>query len=172
MTRRMMIVGFLLVGWAVCGLAVAGQDRTDPGAVPPKVGRRVRENLITLKLLRMTQALDLTTEQTSEIYPVLTRQEKEKYEITEKLNQSMKDLRLLLEQEKPDEARILSVMSEIGVWRDRIAAKDKEMADFLKPRLSVVQNAKYLLFASEFYQRLGERLGRIRQGGNKFRFTS
>jgi len=174
MNRKLMIAvlagAWLTGGW----LAAFGQEEPGPDPAGRKPGLRIRENIITLKLVRMTQALDLTTDQTSALFPTLTRLEKEKYEITEKLNQSTKSLRLLLDQDNPEETKILGLMSEIGSQRDQIQAKDKEMAEFLKTKLSVVQNAKYLLFSAEFYQRLGERLGQLRRQirNNKFRFTS
>ena len=42
--------------------------------------RRIRDNIRTLLLLRMTQALDLTEEQTAKIFPKISRIEKEKKE--------------------------------------------------------------------------------------------
>ena len=172
MTRTIKTVGLLLMCCAGLCLTAAGQNPAAPEDVPRKAGPRIRENLITLKLLRMTQVLNLTAEQTSVLYPVVTRLETEKYEITQKLNKTMKGLSLELDQAKPDETRIVGFMTEIGGLRDRIAALDKETADFLKTKLSVVQNAKYLLFNAEFYRRLGERLGQLRQARGRNRFTS
>ena len=54
--------------------------------------------------------------------------------------------------------------------RDEITAKDREMAEFMKTKLSVIQEAKYMLFGVEFYRGLGERLERLRmfRRGNPF----
>jgi len=172
MNRAKTILSLMLVGCTVISLASFGQDLDGRDAAPQKAGPRVRENLITLKLLRMTQALDLTTDQTSAIYPVVTRLETEKYGVTQKLNEAMKDLSLQVEQAKPDDARILGLLADIEGWRGRIIAIDKETSDFLTAKLSVVQRAKYLLFNAEFYRRLGERLGHLRQGRLKNRFTN
>ena len=171
MTRKTKTILIVVVLGAACVLSAAAQELSGQDDARPALGPRTRENIITLKLLRMTQALNLTQEQTAVIYPVLTRLEKEKYEATSKLNGRMKELGLLLEQDNPAEDKILGLMSEISSLRDLIMAKDAETTTFLKGKLSVVQSAKYLLFNVEFYRGLGERLERARMVRNKNRFT-
>jgi hypothetical protein len=83
----------------------------------------------------------------------------------------MERLRGLLVLDKPDEDKLPGLMAEIGSLRDRISNTDAEEASFLKTRLSVVQNARYLLFNVEFYRGLGERLERARRLHLKNRFT-
>lgn len=152
-------------------LGVAAQDQPARKETGTTFGSRIRENIITFKLLRMTQALNLTQDQTAVIYPVLTRLEKEKYELTRKLNESMERLRGLIDLDKPGEDKLLGLMTEIGSLRDQISRTDAEEASFLKTRLSVVQSARYLLFNVEFYRGLGERLERARRLRQKNRFT-
>src|SRR4030042_2037733 len=65
---------------------------------------RTQDNLITFKLLRMTQFLELTEEQTTKIYPALTRLEREKFEISNRLNDRLRSLRGLLSAGKPGES--------------------------------------------------------------------
>lgn len=153
---------------AACVLTAAAQGLTADssgrarGESVQQPAPRIRENIITLKLLRMTQALNLSPAQTAVIYPTLTRLENEKYDATRKLNGVMGDLRLLVGQDRPDEKRILELMSAVQRLRAEITAKDLEMADFMKSKLSVVQDAQYMLFSVEFYRGLGERLERFR----------
>lgn len=135
-----------------------GWDET----VDQPVARRLRENIITLKLLRMTQALNLSPAQTAVIYPTLTRLENEKYDATRKLSGALADLRQLVERDAPDEKRIGELMFAIDRLRAEITGKDAEMDEFMKSKLSVIQEAKYLLFSVEFYRGLGERLERLR----------
>ncbi len=138
---------------------------------PSRLSSRIRENIITLKLLRMTQALDLTPEQTAVIYPVLTRIEKEKYDLTRKLSGVVGDLRGLVKENIPDDKKLVELMGEIDRLRAEIAGKDQETAAFLSSKLSVVQRAKYVLFSAEFYRGLGERLERFRAQHYKNPFT-
>jgi Spy/CpxP family protein refolding chaperone len=171
MTNTIKALAAALALGAACVLGGTAQDQPAPKETGTAFGSRIRENIITFKLLRMTQALSLTQEQTAVIYPALTRLEKEKYELTHKLNESMERLRGLLVLDKPDEDKLPGLMAEIGSLRDRISNTDAEEASFLKTRLSVVQNARYLLFNVEFYRGLGERLERARRLHLKNRFT-
>jgi Spy/CpxP family protein refolding chaperone len=158
--------------FAAGGRGQAGPGQAGPAERPSRMSSRIRENIITLKLLRMTQALDLTKEQTAVLYPVLTRLENEKYDLTRTLNEAMIELRLLVREDTPDERRLGEALATIDRTRNDIRAKDKEMDDFLKARLSVVQEAKYVLFSVEFYRGLGERLERLRTFRHKNPFTN
>jgi len=172
MTNTIKALAAVLALGAACALGVAAQDQPAPKETGTAFGSRIRENIITFKLLRMTQALSLTQEQTAVIYPALTRLEKEKYELTHKLNESMGKLRALLDLGTPPDDKLLELMAEIGSLRDRISNTDAEEASFLKTKLTVLQNARYMLFNVEFYRGLGERLERARRLHPKNRFTS
>ncbi len=63
---------------ALAGEALAQMRGQGMGGGMGQRGGRVRENLATLRLIRMTQALDLTEEQTSRIYPFINKIEKGK----------------------------------------------------------------------------------------------
>jgi Spy/CpxP family protein refolding chaperone len=123
---------------------------------------KVRENINRLRLLRMTEALDLTEDQTAKIYPVSTRIEKNKMDIIRDLNQQMGKLRALLKEDEPDEAALATAVKTVRELRAELLAQDKEFEDFLDAQLTEIQRAKYLIFAAEFYRNLGEQLGRAR----------
>ncbi len=123
---------------------------------------KVRENINRLRLLRMTEALDLTEDQTAKIYPFSTQIEKKKMVIIRDLNQQMGQLRALLKDVEPDEAVLSAAVKKIRELRAELQAQDKEFEDFLDTQLTELQKAKYLIFAAEFYRSLGEQLGRAR----------
>jgi Spy/CpxP family protein refolding chaperone len=142
---------------AALPLAALGQEEQAPSTRP-----RTQENLVTLKLLRLTQVLELTEEQTAKIYPVITRLEKEKHAILKDLNVEMRSLRDLLGTEKPDEQKMLASVDKVGAMRQTVRDKDEELDQFLKKNLSVIQYAKYTLFLVDFNRRLSETLERAR----------
>jgi Spy/CpxP family protein refolding chaperone len=148
---------------AVIPLAVLGQEEPAPSPEP-----RTQENLVTLKLLRLTQALELTEEQTSKIYPIVTRLEKEKHAILKDLNVEMRGLRDLLGTEKPDEQKILASVDKVSAMRQTVRQKDEELDQFLKKNLTVTQYAKYTLFQVDFNRRLSETLDRARTYRDQF----
>ena len=129
--------------------------------------QRVRENLVTLRLLRLTQALDLTEEQAAKIYPVINRIEKEKSEIQKQMSADIADLRRLVNEQPPREADIDAKNRGIKAARESIRVKDVELDEFLEKNLTTVQKARYLLFQIEFYRVLNDSLDRMRMMRNK-----
>lgn len=123
---------------------------------------RARENIHRLRLLRMTEALELTEEQAAAIYPAASRVEKEKTEILRQINRGMRDLRERLRGDNPDEDAISDMVKRLKELRMGLLAKDKEFEDFLDTQLTPLQKAKYLIFSAEFYRGLGEQLNRAR----------
>jgi len=129
--------------------------------------QRIRENLFTLRLLRLTQALDLTEDQTARIYPMINRIEKEKLEIQKQMSADIADLRRLVNEQAPREAEIEAKNKNIKAARESIRVKDIELDEFLEKNLTTVQRARYLLFQIEFYRVLNDSLDRVRMMRNK-----
>jgi predicted nucleic acid-binding Zn-ribbon protein len=129
--------------------------------------QKVRENLVTLRLLRLTQALDLSEEQAARIYPVINRIEKEKSEIQKQMSADIADLRLLVNEPASREADIDAKNRKIREAREAIRVKDVELDEFLEKNLTTIQKARYLLFQIEFYRVLNDRLDRMRMMRNK-----
>ena len=125
--------------------------------------RRVtRENITTLMLIRMTRFLELTEDQTVKIYPFFTRIEKEKMQINQQLRKQMRELRLVLSTEDPDTERISTTIQAIKELRDALKSKDAELEKHLEENLTVVQQGKYLVFVTAFFNELRKQLDRAR----------
>jgi Spy/CpxP family protein refolding chaperone len=123
---------------------------------------RIRENIVTLRLLRMTQVLELTEEQTAKIYPVIARIEKEKTEIQKELGLLMREIRDIVRTGTDKGGKIEEKLDNIKELKAGIRTKEEEIENFLASQLTPLQRAKYLLFSVEFYQGLGEKLERAR----------
>lgn len=122
----------------------------------------IRENIQMLRLLKMTQALDLTEEQASKIFPAINRVEKEKMKINKEISQKITELKLILDKEKLDENEIQNVMEDLKGLRSLLKGKDEELESVLEENLTLVQRAKYLLFMVDFYRGLREKVNRAR----------
>lgn len=144
---------FLILGTA---LSAAAQN-------PPRARRDTRENITTLMLLRMTQALDLTEEQTARIYPEITRIEKEKLNVNRRLAKSMNDLRFLLRGEERKPAELQSTMDEIRALRIQVKNLEAELESFIMENLDVEQQARFLLFFQDFYRQMRNKLNELRR---------
>lgn len=144
------------------GLSPVGQGRDQR----PEPRERIRENIHRLRLLRMTEALGLTDEQTAKIYPAATRIEQDKQAILRELNGEMRRLRDLLAEGEPDETGLVAQVAKIKELRQLFQQKDRAFEDLLEENLSLVQRAQYLLFSAEFYRGIAEGLrGRRPQRG-------
>jgi uncharacterized protein (UPF0335 family) len=131
--------------------------------------RRTRDNITTLLLLRMTRALELSEEQTVKIYPFFTRIEKEKAEINKQIRKYMQDLRMNLRAEDPDQKALEDIIQALKNLRDALKSKDAEVEKHLEENLTVVQQAKYLIFMPVFLRELRDNVDRARQMREKAR---
>ena len=125
--------------------------------------KRIRENINTLRLLRMTQALDLTEEQAAKIFPALNRTEKEKRGINRQIGQKLKELRLILVKEKPEEQEIEQAIGDLKKLRNALKMKDEELEKIIEENLTLVQRAKYVVFSVDFYRGIREKIDRARR---------
>ncbi len=148
---------FALAGvFFLSGVVLSGQTQD----TKPLNRERIRESIHRLRLLRMTEALDLSEEQTAKIYSVATRIETDKQGILREINTEMRRLQGLLDDAAPDETELLAGVAKIKDLRLRFQQKDREFEDFLEANLSPRQKAKYLLFSAEFYRGITEGLRR------------
>ncbi len=152
--RAGLVVAFLSVVWSPFG---AAQD-TSSGPIQ----ERIRRNIYTLRLLQMTQALELSEEQTSKIFPVLNRQEKGKADVQRQLAEAIRDLRVAIRGREAGAEELLAAAERVKAFRRSIFKIDAEVESFLEEQLTPVQRAKYVLFSIDFYQGLGERLRKAR----------
>lgn len=125
--------------------------------------RGVRANINMLRLARMVQALDLTEEQVAVIMPEMNKNEKEKQELQRNLQLKMRDLRLLLRGDNPDELKLKEHLSSIKMLRRTLQEKEAEFDMFLIENLSLVQHASYIIFSQEFYRGLQQQLDNARR---------
>ena len=125
--------------------------------------QRSRDNVRTLYLLRMNHILDLTEEQAAMIYPRITRDEKEKHELNRNLNRLLRELRTRLRDESVGEEELAGIIQEIKALSRQLKDIDRELELFLEQNLTVEQQAKYLVFHSDFARRLRQQLEEARK---------
>jgi Spy/CpxP family protein refolding chaperone len=128
----------------------------------PQNRRKARENMRTLWLLRMTRVLELTEEQTAKVFPIVSRIEKEKSEVHQQIGKQVRELRLILREEEPDQNELETKINKIKELRNLIKKKDEELEARIEENLTLVQRAKYLMFAANFYRELRDNLERAR----------
>jgi len=127
-----------------------------------RLQQQMRENILTLRLLRMTRALDLTEGQAAKIFPVANKVEREKTQLNRQLALEIRELRSLLAIASPEEAKIKEKIQKINELKEAIRAKEAEFEAFLVDNLTVIQRGRYVLFNFDFAQFLGQNLEKVR----------
>jgi len=151
-------IGIILAAVLVLGAAAYGQNRGQMGGGQNR--ERVRDNLATLRLLRLTQTLDLTEEQTAKIFPTINRIEKEKARIQRDLSVEIRGLRALLKDPAAKDDNILPLLSSLKAGRKAVQALDVELEAYLEANLTAAQSAKYVLFNIDFMRNLTDAVNR------------
>jgi len=152
------LILFLFASW------LEAQEKEMPQA---RGQNNIRHSLFTLRALRMTQELELTEEQTAAIFPELNRAEKEKAELQKKLISEIRELRLLLKENKAKDEDFEVRVQRIKELRERIRQREEEFEKFLFGQLTAVQRARYIIFSLDFNRAMMERLNRVRMAGQK-----
>jgi Spy/CpxP family protein refolding chaperone len=134
-------------------------------------GRRrgIRDNITLFRMLRMTQDLDLTEEQATKIFPKINQIEKEKIELQMKVGGQLRELRIILGDQNPDQKKVEDKVKAIIELRHQVESKDKELESFLDKNLTLVQRARYLIFTVDFNSELRDKLERARGMQQKLR---
>ena len=152
----------LFLGVVVFSSVVFAAVQPENVQVQEKARRVTRENIITLMLIRMTRFLELTEEQTAKIYPFFNRIEKEKMQINQQIRRLMREIRAALSAEDPDTEVLKVKMQALKQLRDDLKNKDTEIEKYLEENLTVIQQAKYMVFVNAFFNELRDSLNRAR----------
>jgi Spy/CpxP family protein refolding chaperone len=163
----------LVLAAALLAAVLPAAAQEDPAAPPRGQGQgqgqgrnarqNLRENLATLRLLQLTEALELTEAQTAKIYPVLTRVEKDKAKVQQGLGQDIRALRALTQDPAAKEAEVLALARSILDGRAKVRALDDEADQFLEKQLTGIQMGRYVIFQLDFYRGLENTVDQIRQ---------
>lgn len=152
--RISLILAFLVF----CGVAAFGQGRNQGNGAQNR--QTVRENLATLRLLRLTKALDLNEEQAAKIFPMVNRIEKEKLNIQRDMTADIQSLRQLIADPAQKETEIAAKIKNVKDAQRLVRQKDDELEAFLEANLTTAQRGKYVIFEIEFYRMLEQSLTR------------
>ena len=126
-------------------------NNEDPRAIIEKV-----------RIYRLTQELDLTTEQAMEFFPKLNELQKIEKAFRQKKIQILFELRNLLKNDADDKEILIVVSKYEDIQRKKIEdqiEKIKEMWKILTP----VQRAKFLIFQEEFDDEIRKMIRQVKK---------
>lgn len=148
--KNNIIAGLLLTMLALSGLPDTVKAEPPDFDRPPnkKQMERVRERVETLRIWKLTKALDLDEKTSAQLFPVLNRYDKKRAETHNAIRNDMRELRDSVREKR--EGRIRNVLERLE--HDHTALQrvnDEERAE-LKNILTIEQQANYLIFQHEF----------------------
>ncbi|MGQ9801852.1 MAG: hypothetical protein ACUVRL_09345 [Candidatus Saccharicenans sp.] len=165
MNKKVLAIVFLAISFNLILIIQAGGQETPPGTGQ----RNLRQNLSTLRALRMTQVLELTEQQTAAIFPELNRAEKDKAELQRQLAAEIRGLREIIKAGQAQDQEFESRVRRVRELRVKIQERDRAFEDFLFSQLTSIQKARYIIFSLEFNRAIMERAQRLRPAGQKIK---
>jgi hypothetical protein len=132
-------------------LIAQSSDEQDPRAIIEKI-----------RIWRLTQELDLTTEQTAMLFPKLNELRKIEKTYNEQKRQILIELKDLLDRKASDE-ELTQVLSRYQTMnRKKVEVQIAKMVE-IKNILTPVQQARYLIFEDEFSREIREMIKEVKK---------
>lgn len=128
----------------------------------PERREMMRERIETLKLWKMIEFMDLSSEQSDEFLPILHEFQKAKKELEMARRQLFKDLEEELESKEPDEKTIEDILFELEENRVKLEKERERFIMNSSNALSRIQLGKLLLFEQRFERELRDTIRKFR----------
>jgi Spy/CpxP family protein refolding chaperone len=128
----------------------------------PEEREKIRENIETLRMYKLLEALDLTSEQSAEFLPALNDFQDAKRRFQEERRNLLRELEAALESEVNNQAKLEETLLALENTREEFQA---EFAKFLTKARSVLtleQRARLHLFEERFERRLRDSIRQMR----------
>ncbi len=149
MMRKMKIIVLCLVVSGVLNPGTGNAEQQDGEHIMTRAQmEKVRERIETLKMLRMTKALELDERSSALVFPLLNRYDKKRADIELSLWNGLRELRESLKEKR--ETRLRALIEKIESDHKTIERINDEERVELKKVLSVEQQARFILFQREF----------------------
>ncbi|HUT04477.1 MAG TPA: hypothetical protein VM163_11355 [bacterium] len=122
----------------------------------PSKGKRdeAKDMLSTVYLMELTKELELAKEQALDIASIIEKHEKAKVEHQKAIRESLRGIKLELGNDKPDEKKLKKYIAQITSARDKMKDEQGKGRDEIMSKLSVTQQAKFILFHTRWMKKL------------------
>lgn len=156
---KFLLLSLLVFGFAVNSLAQPPEDFDRP---PTKEQmEKVRKRIETLRMWKLTRALDLDEGTSARLFPLLNKYDKNRAEIERALRDDIKELRESLKEGRQGQLKnILDRLEENHRAMQRI--NDEERAE-LKKILTIEQQVRFVLFQHEFDREIRKIIAEARE---------
>lgn len=157
---KILLIFFLALGFSADGMA--SPDRDDLNRPPSKEQmEKVRKRIETMRIWKLTKALDLDEKTAARLFPLLNKYDKKRAEIERDIKDNMKNLRDALEDKK--ESKLRGLLERLEKNHKALQGLNDEERAELKHILTVGQQAKYLIFLQEFNREIRHIIAEARE---------
>lgn len=122
----------------------------------------LKEMLETMRVWEMTKALELTGEQSLRFFPKLQELDKVKEGFNRQKVQIVTELQELTQAEQPDVQKIKEKLSALNKAEENARVKEAKIRDEAAGVLSVIQQAKFLVFQKEFEKKIRQMIMEVK----------
>lgn len=143
---KALILFALVFGLAVNSMAEPPDDFDRPPSKEQM--EKIRERIETLRMWRLTEALNLDEKSSAKLFPLLKKFDKKKAEVENAQREGMRELRQLLKEKRETQLKGLLERLEKN-HKDLQKLKEEEWVE-LKNILTIEQQAKFIIFLQEF----------------------
>lgn len=144
-----------------------------PGGPPFGEGPRhekMRQRIETLKVWKLTETLDLSTEQSQQFFPLYNAFQDDRKAIEDERALVLRELNRLIEAENPDKQEIDKTLDKLDSFDDRIQARRTQFRRELKDILTIKQIGQLYVFEVQFRHQIRGMIDDARKGMRRGRF--
>jgi Spy/CpxP family protein refolding chaperone len=128
---------------------------------------RVRQNIETLRMWKLLDALDLTSEQSTQFLPVLKDFQDAKRQFADERDRLFREIEAILDSEEIDQKALQENLADLDQTRSTFQRETEQFLAKSREILSLKQQARLLLFEERFERRLKESIQEMRRKGRR-----
>ncbi|MBI5043117.1 MAG: hypothetical protein HZC10_04660 [Nitrospirae bacterium] len=136
----------LLLGLAANSMAEPPEDFDRPPSKEQM--EKIRERIETLRMWRLTEAINLDEKSSAKLFPLLKKFDKKRAEVENAQREGMRELRQLLKEKR--ETQLKGLLERLEKSHKELQKLKEEEWVELKNILTIEQQAKFIIFQQEF----------------------
>jgi hypothetical protein len=121
----------------------------------------IRERIDSLRMWKLTKALDLDEKTSAKLFPVLSRFDRKRSELQFALVLDLRELKIALAEKR--DAKIKEALDKLEIHYDGLQELNRQERSELKQMLAPEQQAKYVIFQIDFAKEVRKMISEARE---------
>lgn len=159
LARLGMLVFFLVALSAVGSTAEPPSDLSRPATKEQM--ERVRERIETVRMWKLTRALELDEKTSARLFPLLNKYDKKRVEIEHSLWTGIRELRNDVREKR--DGRLKDILDKLDADHAALQKINDEERSEVRRILTIQQQAKFFLFQMEFNREIRKIIGETKE---------